>query len=483
MKRQRYERKTKYQNVDSKKEDNESGSIFSDSNDDDYDYNDPFIEDDRKKSKKDGVTNSKIEEIKSAICDREITIEKVILLNMPLDDYVWFMEHIIIMKNTSDAEQRYKIKTMLYDKYMYMSSIDTKKLSHIKSITNIDTDIVTRILNSKHDDMTKAIMYKKYRRVEDKSLDEQYKIVDWIENVLSIPLTSHTVTTSSVNVNKILSKLWIALNKNIIGLNDIKEQMMEIMCSKLINPECNGKILTLAGPPGVGKTVLALSLAESLEMAFDQISMGSIKDASVLTGHASTYIGATSGLFSKMLIRHKRLDILLLIDEVDKIPNTPEGNSVEAVLMHALDKTQNNKFADMYMPEIPIDLSKITFVLSANNIDNIDPILLDRMSVINMTGYSTEEKANIVEHNMFPKFITMLRFGKDDISMSREVILYMISKTVTQPGMRDIEKRLLRFLERISLWKHAKDIQLTYADGVPKFPLKITTHLIDTMFV
>jgi ATP-dependent Lon protease len=233
----------------------------------------------------------------------------------------------------------------------------------------------------------------------------------------------------------------------------------------------------------VGKTAMADAIAEAMEMPFDHISFGSVKDSTVLTGHSSTYIGATAGMFTKVLLKSGRLDTVVLLDEIDKIPlNTVEGASIASVLYHVLDKTQNNRFKDMYMPEISIDLSKMIFLLSANSLENIDPLIRDRMTVVEINGYNVQEKIEICTNHIFPKIRTETGFTEKDIVIGKKELQHLIiNKTNGSPGMRDIEKKIEQLCERLSLLKYTKNINFSYKCGTIKFPLVITTEIIDKL--
>ena len=242
----------------------------------------------------------KYDEVNREIINRVITMNEVFKLNLKMDENIWFLEHLRIL-NTIDenTEDYYRMKTIIYNKYMNLKNINLNELEKVKIASNSEHDIVNRILNSTHPDSVKAILYRKYKRCCDNYLeaghsDEMFKIVEWIDNILDIPTQ---IKESDVSINDKLVKLWKRLNENISGLQHVKEKVMEAMCAKLINPQNKGKVLTFVGPPGVGKTAIATSIAESLEMPFDQISFGSIKDPATLTGHSSTYVGAIPGLF------------------------------------------------------------------------------------------------------------------------------------------------------------------------------------------
>jgi ATP-dependent Lon protease len=429
--------------------------------------------------------DKKQKEVKREIMNREITIYDILDLDLPMDENVWFFENLDILKNVENStDEKLRIKNMIYQRYIQDKSIDKKKVEELESKTGLSEDIVSRILHSEHPDDAKAIMYKKYKRAYDNmgnsSSDELYKVIDWIDHVLDLPTKVSASKNGSID-NK-LKKLWKSLNENITGLIQMKETIMETMCAKLLDPENKGKVITLVGPPGVGKTAIATSIAEALDMPFDQISFGSVKDSSVLIGHSSTYIGAIPGLFVKILMKSKRLDMVLLLDEIDKIPDTPEGHSISSVLLHVLDRIQNHRFHDMYLPEINVDLSKMIFILSANNLDNVDPVLKDRMSIIKIDGYTIDEKAEIMENHLFPRIRKELGFGDKELIFTRDMIKYLINKkTKKQPGMRDAERIVYQMCERLSLLKYSKNINFSYKIKNIKFPLTIDENLIDKL--
>lgn len=460
----------------------------------DNQFNDEISDDDeweppkkklcRKKCTEVSLNNkNKYDIILNELEKREITLNHILGLDLPLDEYIWFVEYLHIYDSLDgNTEEKFKIKNLIYQRYMQLKEINHKKLDKIKMDSGVDVNIVTKIINSQHSDFVKAILYKKYKRVYDNpnTSDEIFKVLEWIDNVLDLPTKVNNCSTSSIDDK--LKKLWGSLNSNISGLIHVKEKVMEAMCSKLLDPDNKGKIITLVGPPGVGKTAIAYSIAESLEMPFDQISFGSIKDSVMLTGHSATYVGATPGLFAKILLKSGRLDTLVLLDELDKIPNTVEGKSISSVLLHVLDRTQNHRFRDMYMPEIVIDLSKMMFILAVNSVDTVDPVLLDRMNIIEILGYSVEEKIIIVKEHILPRIKSELKFKSCDIIFDDDLIRYLIvTKTGDNLGMRNTERAIYQLCERLSLLKYVKNITFSYGINKLKFPLVITKNIIDNL--
>lgn len=441
-----------------------------------------------------GEFYDKKRKIKEEIKKREITLEQVFKLNLSIDDNIWFLSQIEIRdKMNEDSEEKITKTNSIYERYMKLSDTNRKELEKLKTITNGEKSIEQKILDSKHNAQTKTLLYKKYKlfcenKDSNTNSEEYSKQIEWIETVLDIPVSfnSELLKSDLIGKNKktVIGAAFQKLNKlltdKIYGLNQVKEKLTEAICSKIINPnEISGEIITLVGPPGVGKTSVAAAIAEAMDMPFDQISFGSIQDPNILTGHSSTYVGATPGEFAKILIKAKRLDVLILLDEIDKIDITHKNN-INSVLYHVLDKTQNNRFKDNYMPEIPIDLSKIIFLCSANDIDKIDPILKDRMTIIKLTGYSVEDKVNIAETYLVPKFMSELQFAKNEITISKKCLEYLISqKTEAQPGMRNAERKLRELFKRLSINKFSTSVSYSFSIKNLKFPLVITEKIID----
>ena len=418
-------------------------------------------------------------------------MEQIYELDIEIDDYIWFQKYIKIRNEMDDdTEQKFNLTNTIYQKYLRSKDIDYRKMEKLKEDSESEKCIIKKIIDSEHSDYIKSILFKKYKLFCENHAsysDEYSKCLEWLDTVLSLPTRIiEPSPISNSEIENILNKLHNFLSTKIYGLSQVKEKIMEAMCSKILNPfDTTGKILTLIGPPGVGKTSVASTIAEAMNLPFEQISFGSIQDSKILTGHSSTYIGAIPGLFTKILIKAKRLDSLVLLDEIDKITNSQDSN-ISSVLLHVLDKTQNNRFKDIYIPEIPLDLSQIIFLCAANHIEQIDPILRDRMTIINLPGYTVQDKVSIAEIYLVPKFKKELRFDDNEIIIRNTELEHLISrKTKDQPGMRDVERRLKELFDRLALLKHSKNIPYSFAKSTHikniKFPVKITPMIIDEL--
>jgi ATP-dependent Lon protease len=434
--------------------------------------------------------------IREEIEKREITMDQVFKLGLSMDEYeneyVWFQKHIDIRDNMEeDTEEKFTMTNMIYDRYLVLSDPNWRELEKLKREADTEVPIIQKILNSTHSNETKLLLCKKYELTckgkKNSDSDEYVKIIDWIETILAIPTQCGNNITDIKNmkdkdkiINNILQKLEDFLTEKIYGLNKVKIRIMQAMISRISDPSgASGKIMVLTGPPGVGKTSVAAAIAEAMDMPFDHIPLGSIQDATMLTGDSRTYVGSGPGLFAKILIKAKRKDVLILLDEIDKITNKKDSN-ITNVLLHALDSSQNNRCKDNYAPEVPLDLSKCLFLCTANDVNKIDPILLDRITIIDLPGYTVGDKANILETYLVPKFKRELNFKGNEISISKKCLEYLVSqKTEAQPGMRDAETKLRDLFEILKLSKHNKNIASEFSLTKLKFPLKVTEKHID----
>ncbi len=292
-------------------------------------------------------------------------------------------------------------------------------------------------------------------------------IRNYLEWLLNLPW--HKESFENFNLEDIQMKL----NHTHYGLNSIKERILEYVALKNNNKDIKSPIICLVGPPGVGKTSIAKNIAYALNRKFYKISMGGLNDTSELIGHRRTYMGAEPGKIIQGLRKCGTKNPLFLIDEVDKIIVNYKDDPTSS-LLDILDREQNTEFIDNYLEE-PFDLSQIFFILTANNLENIPPALKDRLEIIYVNSYTAQEKLEITNKYLIPKILEENKIDNKIISISDEMLLYLINAYTLEAGVRDLERVLERIIRKLVVLGKINErtkiskVRLKEYLGVPKF--------------
>ena len=259
-----------------------------------------------------------------------------------------------------------------------------------------------------------------------------------IRNYLDVCLEMpwNTETRERVNVDAARK----VLEKDHFGLEKVKERILETIAVRQMNPEGKGQIICLVGPPGVGKTSIAISVAKALNRKLARLSLGGVRDEADIRGHRKTYIGAMPGRIVEAISRSGSMNPLLLLDEIDKLGSDHRGDPA-AALLEVLDSEQNSSFRDHFL-EIPVDLSRVMFITTANTTDTIPRPLLDRMEVIQLSSYTDEEKLQIAKRHLLPKQMEEHGIRKGALRISDEVLRAIIRDYTRESGVRLLERRL-----------------------------------------
>ena len=238
------------------------------------------------------------------------------------------------------------------------------------------------------------------------------------------------------------------LDEDHYDLSDVKERIVEQLAVLKMNPEAKAPILCFAGPPGVGKTSLGQSIARAMGRTFERLSLGGIHDEAELRGHRRTYIGAMPGRIIHAIRRAKVSNPLLMLDEVDKLGQGFQGDPA-AALLEILDPAQNHSFHDNYL-DLPFDLSKVFFIVTANTLDTIPQPLLDRMEVLRLAGYSDDEKIQIARRYLITRQLSETGLSSDNLEVPDETLRRIIRRYTREAGVRQLERRIASVCRKVA---------------------------------
>ena len=266
--------------------------------------------------------------------------------------------------------------------------------------------------------------------------------LNYLELMLDLPWDTYTTD------NFDLEKVKEVLDKDHFGLDDVKERILEHLAVLKLKGDMKAPIICLVGPPGVGKTSLGKSVASALDRKFVRMSLGGLHDESEIRGHRKTYIGAMPGRIIQALKKSKSSNPVFILDEIDKIGKDFRGDPSSA-LLEVLDPEQNTSFHDNYL-ELEYDLSKTLFIATANSLSTIQPALLDRMEIIEISGYSNEEKQEIAKRHLVPKQRVAHGLKAKDLKFSSKALMHLISDYTRESGVRSLDRTIGSVMRNIA---------------------------------
>ena len=266
---------------------------------------------------------------------------------------------------------------------------------------------------------------------------------NYLDTCMEMPWGEETKERASVDAARKI------LDRDHYGLQKVKERILEFIAVRQLNPKAKGQILCLVGPPGVGKTSIALSVAKAMNRKVARLSLGGVRDEADIRGHRKTYIGAMPGRIIEAISRSGSMNPLLVLDEVDKMGSDGRGDPASA-LLEVLDSEQNYAFRDHYL-EIPVDLSRVMFIMTANTLDTIPRPLLDRMEIIEIPSYTDEEKLRIAQQHLLPKERKANGLTAAALRVDEDAIRAAIARYTRESGVRSLERQLGKLCRKAAM--------------------------------
>lgn len=278
----------------------------------------------------------------------------------------------------------------------------------------------------------------------------------YLKTIIDLPWNE----CSKDNIN--LKNAKKVLDKDHYGLEKVKERIVEQLAVLKMRGDFKSPIICLYGPPGVGKTSLGRSIAKAMKRKYVRVSLGGLHDEAEIRGHRKTYIGAMPGQIIKSIQKAGTSNPVFILDEIDKVAQDVQHGDPASALLEVLDPEQNSAFHDNYL-EIDYDLSKVMFIATANNVGSIPAPLLDRMELIEVSGYTTEEKIEIAKRHLVPRILDNLGMKDSGIKLSKAAIEKIIESYTRESGVRDLDKKITQVLRKLTL-KYAETGELPAGD-------------------
>ena len=328
----------------------------------------------------------------------------------------------------------------------------TEQLESIKRELGLDSDSKEKLLHTFREKASSIVFPENVKTVFDEEIEKlavlepssaEFNVTrNYLDWLTSLPWNCYKPEMIDIESARQV------LDEDHYGLSDVKSRILEFMAVSKLKGASTGKILCLVGPPGVGKTSVGRSIARALGRDYYRFSVGGLSDVAEIKGHRRTYVGAMPGKIIQALKRVKSCNPVILIDEIDKIGKGHVGDPT-AALLEVLDPEQNASFTDHYL-DAPVDLSKVLFLCTANITDTIPNPLLDRMEIINLSGYVTEEKIEIAKRHLLPKLMKESGISDSQLRFEDSAINHLLRYYCRENGVRNLNQTLERICRKVA---------------------------------
>jgi endopeptidase La len=378
------------------------------------------------------------------------------------------------------------IADLIYDNLDFNLQIKLKKgniiikeeLEKISTLNIDDIDLKNQLLVIKGiPDIVKNLINEKIEEIKNNNGD-YHKQMLYIKTLLKFPWMDEIIKENSIlECQNILNNIKKSLDTHCYGHSDTKLSVLKIVGKWLSNPNACGNVLGLVGPPGIGKTLIAKSLGDALELPFIQITLGGQNDGELLHGHGYTYNSAQPGIIIKKMAEIGKARCIIFFDELDKAcSKNGTSNEISSILIHLTDPVMNKGFQDRFFQGIDFPLDKVIFIFSYNDSSLIDPILLDRIQEINIKPYTLQDKKQIIQNFIKPEICKMIGFDNNNFIISHEVMEYIISKYTVEAGVRSLRRKIENIFLKLN-------IDRIYQTGIftnnIQYPISISIDMIN----
>lgn len=472
--------------VNEKTEDSSENEDNSSNDSEEYssEEEDDFIQDELNKITGDKtLLENNYSNAKKEIERTEPNIQELLSTPLRIEDRTKLVHYYNIYKNTiPNTEEWLETRTKYnylfnefkqgYKQYMQFSETEHNKMKEEEdTLTSFDAQLALKykILALNTTKENKSVIFRRYEELLSlENTNEEYgKLKHWLKWATEIPhdiIKHHKVD----NITTFIKEASYTLDKELYGMQKIKEQILLFLSAKIMNPNMKRSNLGLVGPPGVGKTAIARLIAKLLDTGFEQISFGGIDKADFLKGHEYTYVGAQPGEIVKCLKRMQHKNGIIFLDELDKAAEHPD---ISAALLHLIDQSQNYDFRDNFLGEISIDLSHIWYIGSMNQ-KPLDEALVDRWWIIDVNGYTISEKITIIKNYLLPKALKNINMADASILFDDISAKYFIQKVSKEndKGIRTIQKSIQDLINKLHFI-------ITHQDEDGKLPFVTSFHL------
>ena len=348
------------------------------------------------------------------------------------------------------------------EQYFKKLTPDEQKLhlSNLKSIYKDCPDVKPNLIKILEMNTTPKNIFNMIESLKKSEKEDMPKYKNYINTMMKIPIGQYK-TRSNIDIPNHINAIKTEFNNIVYGHEESKNYALKLILQSINNPNNKiGNVFGLCGPPGTGKTSMAEIFAKAFDVPFNFINLSGITNGSYLVGHSYTYEGSKNGIIVDKLIESKCMNPLFFFDELDKVSLTNDGREIINLLIHMTDPTNNTMFNDKYFSNIDIDLSKAIFVFSFNDKQNISPILLDRIKMIKINGYTTDEKIKITKEYTLPKLYLECRIDNKFV-FPDDVIKFIINNYTLEGGIRKLNEILFDILCELNLRKviHNKSIK------------------------